>query len=621
MGTFGPFTIFEMLKKILATLWKRKLMTLIAVVFVGGCSYAVLGGGNTGPAYEFAEASYVDIVQEVSVTGTVEADAKIDLRFQTAGQVDTVFAEVGDYVEKGDTLAQLDTTSLSIKAAAAQADLALAQANYNKELAGSTPEAIQVAEASVEKSKADLSQAQENYDSTQALADERVAAAQLDYDSALNDYENATTTSGEDVVHAYEDLHNTIDDVLNEVEDALREADNILGVDNTRANANIETALTANSQQEFSSAQNDYTDASDLHDSLSEEFESITDSDYDELDAFSTELDELLDDTDDLLDATDDILDDAPTIGGYTESVKETHRAEMAAEIDDIAAASTNFKNAIQAVESANTSSTTQLSSYQLSLNEAEQALSQAQVQAETDVNQAEVSVQVYEALLAQAEATLADVTVGPRDVDLASLVASIDSASAALSLAQHNLSLAYLTAPASGVVTEIYFDEGENVTTTESFLVMVSEEYQIIANVSETDIAKVGLGDMVNFTLDAYSYDKQFQAEITEIDPAETIVQGVIYYQITATFTSEDTPIKPGMTANMDIVTAEVNGVLAVPIRAVKYDGPRTYILQLDESSGELLEVDIEAGVRGDQYVEILEGLEEGDPVLTYVR
>lgn len=606
---------------IIQKLWKRKIFVIIGVVFIGGCSYAVMGGGGTGPAYEFAEASYADIVQEVSVTGTVESDAKINLRFQRTGQTASVLVNVGDFVNQGETLAALDSTSLQIEMNRASADLALARANYNQALAGSTDEAIAVATASSAKAQADFTQAEQSLIDTEAISAQRVEAAELDYESAQNDYDSAVSTYGEDLVHAYEDLHNSMDDALNEVEDSSREADNILGVDNERANNEIETALVANSQQAFNEAQSDYRAVSDSLTDLSETFDDINVDDHEEMDSLTDSIEDLLDDMESLLDTTDDILTNAPTIGNYSETVKEANRTIIAAEIDNITTTSTSFSNAIQAVDSAKTSEGTQLSGSSIALAEAEQAYAQAQIQAEIDVHSAEVSVQVYEALLAQAEATLAEVSAGPRDVDVASLLASIDSAAAAAALAEYNLSLAYLTAPVSGVITEINFEIGENVTTSEDFLVMLSEDYQIIANVSETDISKVAVGDKVNLTLDAFSYDKLLEAEITEIDPAETIVQGVIYYQITAVFSAEDTDIKPGMTANMDITTAEVNGVLAVPIRAVKYDGPRTYILQLDTSTEELIEVDIETGVRGDQFVEILTGLEEGDEVLTYVR
>ncbi|KKR25666.1 MAG: RND family efflux transporter MFP subunit, macrolide-specific efflux protein MacA, partial [Candidatus Peregrinibacteria bacterium GW2011_GWE2_39_6] len=179
------------------------------------------------------------------------------------------------------------------------------------------------------------------------------------------------------------------------------------------------------------------------------------------------------------------------------------------------------------------------------------------------------------------------------------------------------------LTAPTSGVVTQINGEVGENVSQSEDFLVMISDQLQIVANVSETDIGKVKLGNKVALTLDAFSFDQLFEAEIIKIDPAETVIQGVIYYQVTAMFDKQDnTLIKPGMTANMAIITAQKDHVLAIPIRAVKYDEARTYVLiQNSVAGGEPIEVDVTLGIRGDQYVEILSGLKENDKVITYLK
>jgi len=599
---------------------QKKWVFAVIGVFVIVIAYFSFSGGEGESKYDFAGAAYVDIVQDVSVTGTVEADSKIDLRFQSAGQVEEVYFEVGDFVSDGDVLARLDTTALSIKVNAAEADLSLAQANYNQAVAGSTDGAILVVQAAVAKAEADLEQAEQSSESTQVLAEASVSSAELDYQSALTDYENASSTYGEDIDHAYEDAYNVLDEVFNEVDDSLRNIDNILGVDNETANDNIELALEAYNRGDYNTAQVTYGNVGKLFDDLSEVFSNEDNSDdRDVIDGLLVDCAGLLDDTDDLLNDVDDILVNAPILGGLTQSVKDADRAIVATELNDINIISTSLDNATQAIESADTSEETYLASYENDLAAAEQALVTAQAQADADIASADVSIDVYKALLAQAEASLADVEAGPRNVDLASLNAAIASAQAALDLAEYNLAEAYIKAPVSGIITEIYFDEGENITAAEDFLVMVSQEYQIIANVSETDISKVKVGDKVVMTLDAFSYDKEFEAEIVEVDPAETVLQGVIYYQVTAVFTATDIDIKPGMTANMDVITAEVNNVLSVPVRAIKYDGSRTYVLVLE--GNELQEVDVEIGVKGNQYVEILGGIEEGDEVVTYVR
>ncbi len=599
-------------------LLKKKVLIPVGIGLVVVVSM-LFSGGDDGVEYDFAEADYVDVTQEVSVTGTVEADPKVEMRFQTSGQVQDVYAEVGDFVASGQALAVLDKDKLYIKVLAAEADLAMAQANYDQVVAGSTDEAIAVAQASVDKAAADLAMAEQSLASTVILADDSVASAQLTYDAALTDYENAITTYGEDLVHAYEDIYNTIGDVFNEVDDSMRDADNILGVADEDVNDTYELAYETGDRSLYNSTQLDYSDLEADYTALYAEYSDIDTDDYALMDAMISDIEQFLDDAGELMNNVDEVLAESPTIGSFTDTVKDTKRTMIAAEISDINSITATFENAQQAVDSAQTDESAYLQVYEDDLASAKQALETAQAQSDADVVSAEVSVQVYEALLAQAEASYADISADPREVDLASLKASVASAQAAVSLAYSNLDEAYIYAPSDGVITEIYGDPGENISSNEDFMVMVSDNYKITANVSETDISKVKVGDKILMTLDAFAYDKEFEAEITDIDPAETVVQGVIYYQVTAMFTAEDEDIKPGMTANMDIITAELDSVLGVPVRAVKYDGSRVYVLMV--RFGEAYEVDVEIGVRGDQYIEILEGLDKGDKVVVYIR
>jgi RND family efflux transporter MFP subunit len=602
--------------------WKQKWVILMAgVVLVAGTIMVSSQGGDESQ-YELAEAAFVDITQEVSVTGTIESDTKINLHFQKPGQIQSVLVDVGDFVAKGQVLARLDTTALAINVQSVEANLALARANYNKSLAGSTDEAIQVARAGLEKSQADLSQALKKFENITALTEERVKSAELTYESAVIDFDNAVAIYGDDLVSSYEDMNNAMEDALKEADDSLRQVDTIIGVDNEDVSADYETALSARNSSDYKGAQAAFRRAKISYDEHNASLIALSSDDYEALDALSVEVKIFVGDVDDLVGTVDWLLEDSPTIGAFNSTVRNTLRTTMATEAANLADALTAVSNATQAVTSAMTSETTQVSGSRSTLAEAAQALSQSRVQAKADVDDVSTSVSVFEALVSQKEASLAEVAAGPRNVDLASLRAAISESEAAYRLAQYNLSLGSVVAPMPGIVTRIVLDEGENVNTTDDFIELLSRDFQVIANVSESDIAKVNLGDPVSMTLDAFYYDKVFEAEIVEIDPAETVVQGVIYYQITAGFTTEDTQVKPGMTANMDIVTEETTNVLAVPIRAVKYDGARSYVLQPDSIvSGTTKEVDIEVGLRGDQFIEVVSGLEEGDDVVTYVR
>jgi len=88
-------------------------------------------------------------------------------------------------------------------------------------------------------------------------------------------------------------------------------------------------------------------------------------------------------------------------------------------------------------------------------------------------------------------------------------------------------------------------------------------------ALVSESDIASVAVGQSIDNTFDALGPDKHFTTTVLTVNPASTIVSGVVNYKVTGSL--EKIPeVKPGMTDNMTIMVAEKKGVLAVPSSAV---------------------------------------------------
>ena len=103
-------------------------------------------------------------------------------------------------------------------------------------------------------------------------------------------------------------------------------------------------------------------------------------------------------------------------------------------------------------------------------------------------------------------------------------------------------------------------------------------------------------------------------------MDPAETIIQDVVYYQVKVHFKDDVQGIKHGMTANTVIETDKKENVLRVPLRAVKQkNGDKIVtVLRADKTQEEK---NITVGLRGDDYIEILNGLEKGDTVITFVN
>lgn len=602
-------------------LWRKK--GLIALGLLIGIGLGIYWQNRPAPEplYETETVGRRSLLQEVSATGTIEPTAKITLRFQTGGTVDSIPVHVGDLVTKGNLLVELDSEEFSLAVASAQAELAAAQADYAKALAGSTDEAIDVAKAAVEKAEADLEQAEKNLTSQERLGDQAIAIAELAYDAAVSDHENLEATYALEVAHVYEDAVITLDSALTQGETTLREIDNLLGVDHEATDASLLSALQANSSSKYTSAVNVYKEVSREVETLAAALQEL---EADEEDAISEALlatSNLLEEIDDLIEVVDALVEAAPIAQGFDDSKRSEVRAMLATQEESLLDAESNLSAQDQAIESLLNEQESELQQAENAIDRAEQDLAQVQLEKESNVAQAEASVAVYESLLDQAEASLKETQAGPRSVDLAALKAAIDRAETQLEMARHDLSRASLHAPTEGIVTQLYFEEGESLNTADNVIQIVSTDYQITANIPESDIAKIEIGDRVRMTLDAFSYDQLFEGTVHKIDPAETVVEGVIYYQVESHFTLAYEGVKPGMTANMDILTAEDNQALAIPLRALKYERDRIYVQKVDPQTQTLVEVDVVLGIRDDQYVQILSGLVEGNEVVTLMR
>lgn len=172
------------------------------------------------------------------------------------------------------------------------------------------------------------------------------------------------------------------------------------------------------------------------------------------------------------------------------------------------------------------------------------------------------------------------------------------------------------LYSPINGVVTKQNAEVGELAVSGAIMVSIISNAaFEIEANIPEVDIAKIKIGNTTNVTLDAYGNDIVFKAVVVKIEPAETLIEGVATYKTTFQFMSENEIIKPGMTANLDILAEKKENVIVISQRTIKINGEKTVrILE----NGIPKEVVIETGLRGsDGNIEIISGVKEGDLII----
>lgn len=141
---------------------------------------------------------------------------------------------------------------------------------------------------------------------------------------------------------------------------------------------------------------------------------------------------------------------------------------------------------------------------------------------------------------------------------------------------AQTNLGYATITSPIDGVVLSKSVEEGQTVaasfSTPELFTIAQDlTNMQVVADVDEADIGDVKAGERVTFTVDAYP-DDTFQGTVKQVRQEATTTNNVVTYEVVISAPNADLKLKPGLTANVTILTSEKSGVLSVPSKALRF-------------------------------------------------
>ena len=168
------------------------------------------------------------------------------------------------------------------------------------------------------------------------------------------------------------------------------------------------------------------------------------------------------------------------------------------------------------------------------------------------------------------------------RDTTIATLheaEAMVKIKTAALSNALANLGYCKVYSPVDGTVISRSVDVGQTVAASMSAPVLFQiandlAKMQIDANVSEADIGSVEEGQNVSFTVDAFP-DRKFAGKVRQIRNAPTTVQNVVTYDVVIDVANPDLKLRPGMTANASLITAERSGVLKIPNAALRFRPP----------------------------------------------
>ena len=248
----------------------------------------------------------------------------------------------------------------------------------------------------------------------------------------------------------------------------------------------------------------------------------------------------------------------------------------------------------------------------------AQQVISSRKFTNESSINISEATLSTAKGILEKAEDELALKKADPRSADIDLYEAQIKQAQANVSLLENQIQDCILKSPTQGQITKISQEQGEMAKNTVISLIPI-EPFQIEVDIPETDIGKISLSNPCKTTLDAFP-EKEFFGKVIEIEPAETIIQGVVYYRIKISLEGEENGLKPGMTASAIITTNSKENVLIVPQRAVTEKENKKIVKILENE--QVKEITVETGLRGSEgMIEIISGLNQGDKVITFIK
>ena len=203
---------------------------------------------------------------------------------------------------------------------------------------------------------------------------------------------------------------------------------------------------------------------------------------------------------------------------------------------------------------------------------------------------------------------------------------------------AQTNLGYATITSPIDGVVLKKEVEEGQTVASsfnTPTLFTIAKDltDMRVIADVDEADIGEVKEGQRVSFTVDAFPNDT-FQGAVTQVRQQPTTESNVVTYQVVISAPNQDLKLKPGLTANVNIYTLEMPGVLAIPNKALRFK-PNEAMLNEGETITDveshmkvwtkegpnIKAIAVQTGVTNGTLTQVTSGLKAGTKVIIDVQ
>jgi HlyD family secretion protein len=248
---------------------------------------------------------------------------------------------------------------------------------------------------------------------------------------------------------------------------------------------------------------------------------------------------------------------------------------------------------------------------------DAKQDINNTKISNQTSIDTAENAILTAEDNLQSAQDNLDLVLSGPTKEEKDLYQAKIASAQAEVDRLRQLLTDTKLRSPLNGEIIEIHKYVGEVIQPSNPVISFLpDEELNIEVDIYEEDIVNIDVGDRVEIDLIAFP-DEEFLGTVTFIDPAEKLIDQVVYYEIKISLDKITNRMKPGMSADVAIIAEQKNNVLKIPDDALIFEDNKNFVEVYKDNCG-IEKREVEIGLEGtDSYIEIISGLEEGEKAI----
>ena len=641
---------------------------VVAVAVVGG--YLLLNQ-NSGAAVMVSTETLqqMDLQNTVSLTGVVESETDRKVYSTLSYLVESVNVQVGDVVQAGDVLAQLDTEQLEMDIAQQQAavDASNSQSAHQIEVNRKAYEnAVENYENGLDSNAISAESGVNQAESSLTQAEYGVDSAQLQVDAA----EAAVRDARENYYITRDQLNGNVDDAreaLDDAEDALAEAEAAYNEAVAEANSQVADTKAAMDaadkalkqaeadwnnfqdihRQEYEDAQNEWSAAKKIYEDAAIIYNQAVAAGSENVEQAEEEMNKAKAAFNAAQIKYDQVKEAREPEQAKYEAAQAAYKEAEAAYTSASATAQTVANSAQSGVASAQTgvasaeaqldaardarngSTLTQL---EQGIDTARRSVDSAELQediAKAQQDAAEQSADTAKQQQAATENSIAQQIDTLKDNLIGSQIAaqSTKSQEIAIQSLQDTLADATITAPVSGVVTAVYAEEGQPGNGL-LFVIEDTDALKITTNIREYDVGNIEVGMPVVIRSDATG-DKEISGTVTYIAPAAnktengntlTADDSTVEFEAEVQVNDADSGLRIGMNTRLTVLLEERSDVYGVPYDSVVEKADGSEVVYAVEPSSEkegsyvVTEVPVTTGLETDFYIEVSgDGITDG--------